>query len=183
MCAWLRAMRRALLFCAGLLLSSAGVAGCSAAPGSEGGGEDAAADGASGDASPRDAAGTGDDASSDAPNLDGAAFGVTCSGASPSFARNVHPILQGCGGELCHGGTALGAWPYSQLVNAPITRDTCRAGVIVSRGSLQKSYLMNKLTGIDMCPGTARMPVNGTPLSSSDTQTIADWICQGAANN
>jgi hypothetical protein len=90
----------------------------------------------------------------------------------------------GCGGELCHGGLAQGAFPYSQLVNVQMTRDTCDPSlVLVSPGNLGQSYLLNKLTGIGMCPGTSMMPKMGQPLPASEIQTIADWICQGAQNN
>jgi hypothetical protein len=52
----------------------------------------------------------------------------------------------------------------------------------VSPGSLEQSYLMNKLTGIGMCGGTVRMPPAG-PLPPDEIQTIADWICVGAPDN
>ncbi len=134
-----------------------------------------------GDASIGDAASmdSGNDAS---PGGDGG-IGIHCSGASPTFSNDVHHLLQGCGGELCHGGMAGGSWPYDALVNAPVSRDSCAAGaVIVKPGSLDESYLMNKLTGIGMCSGV-RMPKEGAPLTANELQTIADWICQGAQNN
>jgi hypothetical protein len=96
-----------------------------------------------------------------------------------SFADAVAPILAGCaGGELCHSFPPL---PYlrAALVGAP-SGDGCEAGVLVAPGDLQGSYLLHKLTGIGMCPGTARMPLGEPPLAPSDVQTIADWICEGA---
>jgi hypothetical protein len=143
-----------------------------------------------GDAAP-DAPSADEAASADAGDSsteqDGSVF--TCSGPAPSLATDVFPILKAhCSGELCHGGTALGAFggaanAHGQLVNVSATRDTCDAGVLVSPGSLERSYLMNKLTGVCICPGSSPMPRNGTPLSAADIQTIADWICTGAPNN
>jgi hypothetical protein len=122
----------------------------------------------------------GQDAGGDA--TDGS-IAVSCSGASPSFANDVHPVLQGCAGELCHGDIGP-AWPYQRLVNVPVSRDTCDpSALIVKPGSIDESYLMHKLTGIGMCPGTSPMPSRGNLLPSQQIQTIADWICQGAMNN
>jgi hypothetical protein len=96
----------------------------------------------------------------------------------------VQPIFQqSCGGELCHNGTAGPTFPYDQLVNAPVQRDTCAGvGVRVTAASLDKSYLMHKVTGIGMCPGTVQMPKGGA-LPAADIQAIADWICAGAQND
>ncbi|MDP9152593.1 MAG: hypothetical protein M3O36_21935, partial [Myxococcota bacterium] len=133
-----------------------------------------------------DARDSGADAG-DAPSADGG-IGFACSGASPSLKNTIYPrILSGCAGERCHGGTALGAWGgaanvHAALVNAPMTRNTCKTGVLVSPGSPQDSYLMNKLTGVGVCPGTSRMPLFGA-LPAADIQAVADWICKGAQNN
>lgn len=118
-----------------------------------------------------------------APADGGPDLGVSCSGASPRFASDVQPIMQrSCsGGEECHGGFGGGGFTYATLVNAPATRDTCpSAGDLVVPGSLPRSYLMRKLTGIDMCSGTERMPYAAPALAPSELQTIADWICAGA---
>jgi hypothetical protein len=120
---------------------------------------------------------------SDAGGVGDGGVTVHCSGASPSFSSQVHPILEGCGGELCHGGLAQGAWPYDSLVNVHAVRDTCDSSLIlVTPGSLQHSYLINKLTGVGMCPNTSTMPL-GLLLPQNEIQLIADWICSGAQNN
>jgi hypothetical protein len=105
---------------------------------------------------------------------------VGCTGASPSFASQVSPILHGClGGETCHGY----GFAYSSLVNAPSRRDLCpTTRILVSPGSLENSYMMNKLTGVDMCAGSVRMPFGGV-LAVDKIQTIADWICAGAQDD
>ncbi len=52
----------------------------------------------------------------------------------------------------------------------------------VDPGHPESSYLVNKLTGVDICAGT-QMPARGTSLSSAQLDLIRGWICQGAANN
>ncbi|MDP9149321.1 MAG: hypothetical protein M3O36_05180 [Myxococcota bacterium] len=112
----------------------------------------------------------------------------SCSSATPSLGQAVAPLLiANCSGELCHGGTAAGGFGGAQgahaaLVNVPATRDPCDAGVLVSPGSLPRSYLMNKVTGVGLCPGTSAMPP-GHSLRQMDIQTITDWICSGAPDN
>jgi hypothetical protein len=108
-------------------------------------------------------------------------LGIACTDASPSFRAAVAPILSGCaGGELCHGFASL-PYLYGQLVGAR-SADGCDAGVLVDPGSLQQSYLLHKVTGRGMCPGSLRMPP-GAPLAPEAIQTIADWICAGAPND
>jgi hypothetical protein len=123
----------------------------------------------------------GDELAPDADNGDGG-LPVACSGTHPSFRNEVSPILQRCGGELCHGGISPD-WPYDRLVNVPSTRDDCDAGMIVTPGDLIHSYLIRKITGVGICPDSQRMPSAGDPLPASDIQTIADWVCSGAPND
>ena len=131
------------------------------------------------DAATKDASPTAD---ADPPDADP---GIACTGASPGFVHDVQPIFQAhCGGEMCHNGTAGPTWPYAGLVNVKATRDTCAsAGLLVSPGSLENSYLIHKLTGVGLCPTTSRMPSQGLVLPASDIQTIADWVCSGAKND
>jgi hypothetical protein len=106
--------------------------------------------------------------------------GFGCTGASPSFSRGVTPIFLGnCAGRECH----LGGFSYTRLVNAPSLFEACStARILVFPCSLEKSYLMHKLTGLDMCPSSLPMPASGR-LPSVEIQTIADWICAGAQND
>ena len=109
---------------------------------------------------------------------------VACSGAAPSFATAVRPIFEAsCRGEMCHNGTAGPTFPYGSLVNVGASRDTCpSAGLLVVPESLEKSYLVRKITGVGICAGSLRMPPR-QPLPASDIQTIADWVCAGAKND
>ena len=96
------------------------------------------------------------------------------------------------GGEICHGGGINFGdsgpnppWPWSALVNVKPQRaqDQCStAGVIVKPSDLADSYLVKKLTGIDICPGSSQMPL-GSSLPKTEIQTIVDWICEGAQND
>jgi hypothetical protein len=108
-------------------------------------------------------------------------LGLACTDAEPGFRAVVAPILGGCaGGELCHG-FASPPLLYGQLVGATAA-DGCDAGVLVDPGNVQRSYLLHKLTGIGMCPGSQRMPP-GAMLAPESIQAITDWICSGAPDN
>jgi hypothetical protein len=70
------------------------------------------------------------------------------------------------------------------MVGVAASRDTCStAGDLVTPGRPDQSYLVAKILGVGMCPGTDRMPRIGTPLGDTETQTIVDWICAGAKND
>ena len=43
------------------------------------------------------------------------------------------------------------------------------------------SYIVDKMTGVDICFGT-KMPKLGS-VPSAQVQSVVDWICQGAQNN
>jgi hypothetical protein len=134
------------------------------------------------DAAERDDSGVVDDSSRpDVSRPDDSGLGLRCTGASPRFAGDVVPILQGCAGfENCHGGQFV---DYALLVGPATQRDMCTPSrVLVTPGDLGHSYVLNKLTGIDMCPMSNRMPP-GAMLPQEKIQTIADWICVGAPNN
>jgi len=113
---------------------------------------------------------------------DATSGGPQCSGAQPTLAADVVPLLHGCsGGEICHFfGDAQSA--YTELVNVASTRDLCAPGLLVAPGDPGHSYLVNKLTGVGMCPNTTRMPF-GTALTDAQIQTIVDWICAGALDD
>ena len=112
--------------------------------------------------------------------------GVGCTGASPSFASDVTPIFErSCGGgEFCHAGIDPKPWAYAKVVNVAALRNACDpSAVFVTPGNLEKSYLVHKVTGVGMCPGTSQMPRGTAALPAADIQTIADWVCAGAKNN
>jgi len=112
------------------------------------------------------------------------AAAVACTGASPSLAADVVPIFaKNCARtSLCHGDFSDASQAYLELVNVPASRNTCGPKVLVTPSDLAKSYLVNKLTGVGICPQTQRMPLDSS-LIPADVQTIADWICSGAKDN
>jgi hypothetical protein len=113
----------------------------------------------------------------------------TCScGTTVSFSSQLQPILTAsCTANGCHSGVMPKAnlllsagKAYAGLVNAPSS--ACAGKLEVVPGSVQQSYLMNKLTGVGMCAGTV-MPKAGSPLPAGQVDLFRAWICNGAPNN
>jgi len=99
---------------------------------------------------------------------------ATPSGAVPSFARDVLPLLQAeC--AVCHG--ALGGWDASTYASVVASGDN---GPAVLPGEAEASLLVQKLRGTQAVGGI--MPPSG-PLAPSQIQVIVDWIDAGAPNN
>jgi hypothetical protein len=104
-----------------------------------------------------------------------------------AFAANVEPIFAAnCTDRQCHDDVGSAAQldltsgnAYNNLVNIPAFQ--CSRSLVVG-GSLDQSYLVNKLTGVDMCSGSL-MPKADMRLSSQDLDTIYSWICNGALND
>jgi hypothetical protein len=92
-----------------------------------------------------------------------------------SFSRDIVPLFNGCAGEICHD---FGGGAIIYQIGVPSVECCGKASLIVP-GHPETSYVLNKLTGTNMCSGR-QMPLDQTPYSASDVQTIADWICQGA---
>ena len=117
----------------------------------------------------------------------------SCScGAEPiSFSGQIAPLLDGrCTNQGCHrnpqqsaaAGLVLKAnVAHASLVGVASSQcDPPRP--LVDPGERGNSYLLDKLRGVNLCDGM-QMPLNGTPLTPAEVQMIADWICQGAADN
>jgi hypothetical protein len=45
-----------------------------------------------------------------------------------------------------------------------------------------RSYLVNKLTGVAMCFGR-QMPLSGAPLPAAEVDLVRAWICRGAPSD
>lgn len=111
-----------------------------------------------------------------------------CGAAPVSFSAHIQPIFSSnCLGVGCHAGIAPKAdlnlsegQSWSEIVNVPAFQ--CANKMIVSPGAVDASYLINKLTGVDMCLGS-QMPKNDPALASNQIGLISDWICQGALDN
>ena len=143
--------------------------------------------------------GTCIDTSTDAANCGGCGRGCaagdsctagTCVGCGPAvgFASDIQSILTtSCAVSTCHSGVRPQAGldlstgrAYSQLVGQPAS---CGSNILVTPGDVDRSYLMNKLTGVGMACGGSQMPKRGTSLPSAQLDLIRSWICRGAANN
>jgi hypothetical protein len=99
----------------------------------------------------------------------------------------VQPIFNAsCTDTACHDATGSAAQldlteqkAHANLVGA--TAFQCDRTLVVA-GDLEESYLINKLTGIDMCSGTL-MPKANMALPDDELEVILAWVCQGAAND
>lgn len=112
--------------------------------------------------------------------------GITlhCTGAAPTLANDVEPILRGCGAaEFCHGLAYSSAANARRFLVGQPTAECADRRLRVAAGDPEHSYLVHKLTDRNLCMGTA-MPrgIDGPwhPLPSEKLQTIYDWICAGA---
>lgn len=126
-----------------------------------------------------------------------------CNGGATtvSFASDIQPILtDSCATSGCHQASGMtpggrpsdggpgnvkselildAALAYEALVGVP---SGCSGMNFVEPGDVSASYLMNKLTGSEMCAGT-KMPKGGAPLTQAQLDLIGNWICAGAENN
>jgi hypothetical protein len=105
-----------------------------------------------------------------------------------SFASVIAPKLEAaCAGAGCHSGARpkeglllTAAAAYAELVG--VSSAQCAGRTLVEAGSPSRSYLMNKLLGVDICAGT-QMPKADMRLPHADLDAISAWICAGAAND
>lgn len=111
------------------------------------------------------------------------------SSAAVSFAADIEPLLDNsCGARGCHSGprpqqslSLVAGTSRGALVGVASTQ--CGDGrPLVTAGDPSNSYLLNKLTGVDMCSGSL-MPKGAGTLQQAQTDAIAAWICAGAPDN
>jgi hypothetical protein len=116
---------------------------------------------------------------------DGGGINLHCSGAAPTLANDVQPIVgSGCGAsEFCHGISYSSAAQTRNFLVGQQTSQCTDHRLRVAPGDPAHSYLVHKLTDSDLCQG-APMPkgIDGPwqPLDADKLQTIYDWICSGA---
>ncbi len=108
--------------------------------------------------------------------------GYTCSGAMPSINAVVAITSKNCAtSAACHLGDATASGIMSSYVG--VLSEECTDGrLFVKPKDPEHSYVINKITDKNLCGGVP-MPNMGTPLSSTDIQTIYDWICEGAPDH
>jgi hypothetical protein len=108
---------------------------------------------------------------------------------TPTLTQLATTVFQVCG--HCHtgGGASLPssmnlttrAAIYASLVNVPSVEEP--ALMRVKPGDATDSYVVHKLEGVDIAPGTARMPFGGPYESQAEINTLIAWINAGAPNN
>lgn len=103
-----------------------------------------------------------------------------------SFKWRVQSLLSAMCVE-CHSASGTASFlhltsdaSYTALVNQPATKTT---GTLVVPGNSAGSVLYQRVSGIGLPAGTARMPFGKGPLSSGNQDIIKIWIAQGANNN
>ncbi len=105
-----------------------------------------------------------------------------------SFSSQVQPIFTAnCAVSGCHAGPTpqqgqdlSAGHAYNNIVNVASAEKP--SYMRVKPFSSDSSYLYLKITGAAGIAGV-QMPNGRPPLSSSDIQTIKEWIDQGAQNN
>jgi hypothetical protein len=105
------------------------------------------------------------------------------SGLRVSFAKDVEPILMSaCSGEFCHGTqmTSPGR-AYSFLNQTSFECDGARARV--TPFDPDRSYVVDKVLGKDLCSGHPMPRGLSNRLSPEEIQTLVAWICEGAKND
>jgi cytochrome P460 len=103
-----------------------------------------------------------------------------------SFKWRVQSLLSAMCAE-CHRSSGTASFlhltsdaSYTVLVNQPATKTT---GTLVVPGDSVNSVLYQRVSGIGLPAGAARMPFGKGPLSSGNQNIIKTWIDQGANNN
>jgi hypothetical protein len=172
---------RARVLCFAVLASACGSGGTgSAASGGGGGGSGSVS--ATSAASSTTSGGTGGSGSGGStPGLEPSGF--SCSGKKPSLTSDVIPITAANCATMaaCHTPMQSGSGLYDLLVNQ-ISEECIDLRLEVKPGDPEHSYVINKLTGRNICSGVP-MPNGGSMLPAAQIQTIYDWICEGAPQN
>jgi len=113
--------------------------------------------------------------------------GFSCSGANPSWANEVSPILAAnCATEGCHTPLKMAGPGWGFLRGAGgvgiIAEQCADLRLFVAPSDPERSYVIHKVTDHNICMGKT-MPKDAAMLAAADTQVVYDWICNGAANN
>ena len=117
------------------------------------------------------------------------AGGACVSCGTATLSGHVQPILTAsCATMMCHSGTSPSAGlslasgqSHGSLVN--VLAGGCTDGRLrVEPFRPDRSYLINKVTGVGMCFGM-RMPLVGGALTTAQIDLMRSWICSGAPDN
>lgn len=110
--------------------------------------------------------------------------GFSWSGKAPGLSTDVVPITSpNCGTSAgCHLAMQSGGELYNQFVNV-IAEECLDLRMMIKPGDPEHSYVINKLTGKNLCNPATTMPLDQPMLPASDIQVIYDWIAAGASDN
>lgn len=112
-----------------------------------------------------------------------------CSPNSVSFSSVIQAIFTAnCTASGCHSGrmpkeglSLVSGQAYGNLVN--VKTNQCGGGRLrVLPGKPSQSYLLQKLSNVDLCSGS-QMPKAGQSLPASELAAISGWVCAGAPKN
>ncbi len=104
----------------------------------------------------------------------------TCIVQTPrSFTRDIVPLFNGCAGEICHD-FASGAI-HGEI--GVLVDQCCDEITVIDPGHPERSYLVDKLSGTNLCMDSRQMPLDQPPFTPDEIQTVSDWICQGAGTS
>ena len=118
--------------------------------------------------------------------------GETCipeSDASLAWVQaNVFDV-NGCSAATCHAGDNVSTLEDLDLTSEQASYDSLVGvdssqsdGVLVVESDAGSSYLINKMTGVDMAPMTQLMPIGATtPLCDAKLDGVRAWINAGAS--
>jgi hypothetical protein len=101
--------------------------------------------------------------------------GACVVGEPREFSRDIAPLFNSCGGEVCHDFSGGG---ISRQIGVP-SQECCNQLQMIEPGHPERSYVLIKLLGQNLCGGSP-MPLDKPSFGIADRQAIADWICQGA---
>jgi hypothetical protein len=112
----------------------------------------------------------------------------TCVGGAASLSGDVQPMFaSSCLGNGCHDAASMaanlslvGGVAHAELVG--VVADQCNGTLLVEAGAPQLSYLVHKLTGLEICNGS-QMPKQAPPLSWAEVDAVSRWICADAPDD
>ncbi len=96
-----------------------------------------------------------------------------------NFMTDVVPLFDGCAGEICHD---FGSGAIRSQIGV-LADECCNEISVIDPGHPERSYVVNKLSGTNLCMGSRQMPLDQPAFTADEIQIVADWICQGAGTS
>jgi hypothetical protein len=96
-----------------------------------------------------------------------------------SFNNDVVPLFDGCAGEICHN---FGSGAIRSQIGV-LVDECCDEISVIDPGHPESSYVVDKLSGKNLCMESRQMPLGQPAFTADEIQIVADWICQGAGTS